>query len=493
MKRLTLSIALLATFASGVGCSKPRPVAPVETAPLVVPDDVGPILVLVDRLPGKEAFAEERARQVAIGLRHFSAHTAWAYVDAAALEEVASAEVVVYLGINGNDPLSSEVLARLREARRLIVTQSHLARLREAHIAFEDTRGGKNIIVPPGTAVRYKGEIFRSNLPDFLDFDVRAPARVLAEYSVTLASRASLPYVVQDGDALFVNGELSFDSDDVTRRGATLVACDAIAEFLRAGPLASRPQAMLRLEDVSALTPPARLKNVVEYLAAAHVPYGISVIPDLHVKGKTVPPLREQAELVEVLRWAQDHGGTVILHGLHHCCSSEDAEGYEFWDQDHNAPIANDSAEWMRAQVSAGITHLTALGLRPRMWESPHYSASPADYRVVSEFFSSGWELRDPVNWSPWLLGRDEYGAMLLPENLGYVSLDGKKTVADQLARAKELLVCRSCLAAGYLHPSTVWIEDVQAYVDGLRNLGYAFVDPAEAVIRSRSGPESDQ
>jgi hypothetical protein len=111
----------------------------------------------------------------------------------------------------------------------------------------------------------------------------------------------------------------------------------------------------------------------------------------------------------------------------------------------------------------------------------------------VSEFFSSTWELRDPVNWLPWPLRRDEYGALVLPENLGYVSLDGRKTVADQLARARELLVCRSCLAAGYLHPSTVWIEDVQAYVEGLRRLGYVFVDPAQAVMRSGSGPDSDQ
>jgi len=449
-----------------------------------LPGEVGPILILADRLPEKEKFAEERARQVSIGFRHFSAQTSWAYVDTAPLEEVAAAAVVVYLGINGPDPLSSEALDRLRKARRLIVSQSHLARLREARVAFEHTRGGKDIFVPPGTAVRYKGEMFRSSLPDFLDFEVREPARVLAEYSVTLPSRATLPYVVQDGAALFVNGEFTFDSDDQARRGTMLVVCDAIAEFLGAPSLPSRPQAMLRLEDVSALTPPVRLKNIVEYLAAAHVPYGISLIPDLQVKGGTVTPLREQSELVKVLRWAQDHGATVILHGVQHCCSSEDAEGYEFWDEDHDAPVSNDSAEWMRARVSAGITSLTALGLRPRMWETPHYAASPTDYRVVSEFFGTAWELRDPVGWLPWPLRRDEYGAMLLPENLGYVSLDGTKTVADQLARAKELMVCRSCVAAGFLHPSTVWIEDVQAYVDGLRNLGYVLVDPASAVMR---------
>jgi len=48
----------------------------------------------------------------------------------------------------------------------------------------------------------------------------------------------------------------------------------------------------------------------------------------------------------------------------------------------------------------------------------------------------------------------DQYGVMLLPDDLGYVSLDGTKTAAGQLARAKELLVCQSCIAAGFLHPS---------------------------------------
>jgi hypothetical protein len=172
----------------------------------------------------------------------------------------------------------------------------------------------------------------------------------------------------------------------------------------------------------------------------------------------------------------------VLLHGLHHCCSSEDAEGYEFWDHDHNAPVSYDSAEWMRSQIVEGITDETALGLRPQIWETPHYSASPVDYGVVSEFFGAAWELRRPIGWLPWVLKRDQYGAMLLPEDLGYVSLDRTKTVADQLARAKELLVCQTCIAAGFLHPSTVPIEDVREYIKGLRDLGYVFVDLPQAL-----------
>jgi uncharacterized protein YdaL len=222
----------------------------------------------------------------------------------------------------------------------------------------------------------------------------------------------------------------------------------------------------------------------VRYLAAAHVPFGIGVIPDLRVKGKAISPLGDNRELLKVLRRVEQQGATTILHGLHHCCSSDSAEGYEFWDVDHNAPLSLDSAAWMRSTVAEALADLTSLGLHPAMWETPHYSASPVDYQAVSEFFAASWELRRPIGWLPWALKRDRYGAMLLPENLGYISLDGTKTVTDQLERARELLVCQGCLAAGFIHPNTVPTEDVRKYVEGLRDLGYVFVDPAQAVGR---------
>jgi len=466
-------------------CSPPAPSAtPVDIAPLVLPDDVGPILVLVDRLPEKEAFVEARTEQVAIGLRHFSTDTSWAYVDAATADQVASAAVVVYLGTNGTTRLGADALKRLHRARRLIVARYHLRDLREAGVAFTRTQGGMDIVAPPNAVVSYQSQTFASALPDLLDFQVEERTQVIAEYQMGGPAARRIPFIVQDGDALFVNGDLSFASSDVTTRGPMLVVCDAIAQFLGAQPQPMRPLAMLRLEDVSTVTPPARLRAIVDYLTAAHVPYGIALIPDLRIKGKTVRPLRDNDELVDVLRSAAEHKGTILLHGLHHCCSSNDAEGYEFWDYDHDSPVSYDSADWVRSQVREGISVATALGLRPLMWETPHYSASPLDYGVISEFFGAAWELRLPVGWLPWVLKRDQYGTLLLPEDLGYVSLDHTNTVTDQLAKAKELLVCRSCVAAGFLHPNTVDVSDVRQYVDGLRQLGYAFVDPADALRR---------
>ena len=479
-KHIILALMLTALLQSAAGCAKKTTPIPVETAPLVLPNSIGPILVLVDHLPGKEGFVEARAEQVAIGLRHFSEQTSWEYIDAAPMDKVKSAAAVVYLGLNGRVPPSSDALACLRSAHHLIVSRYHLVTLREARVAFQHTEGGHDIVTPPNTVVRYKRQQFPCPLPDFLDFKIKELARVVADY--TLADNTALPYIIQDGDALFVNGEISFDSGEVTWRGGMLTICDAIAEFISAHPSHGRPQAMLRLEDVSAVTSAGKLDSIVQYLGAARVPYGIGVIPDLRIKGKDIRPLADNRKLLDVLRRAEQQGATTVLHGLHHCCSSDNVEGYEFWDADHNAPLSSDSATWMRSSVSEALADLTTLGLHPHIWETHHYSTSPEDYETVSEFFSVAWERRRPIGWLPWALKRDQYGAMLLPEDLGYVSLDGKMTVADQLARAKELLVCQSCLAAGFIHPNTVPIVDVRKYVEGLRDLGYVFVDPAQTV-----------
>ena len=482
MNRLTFALVFSSALFPAIPGISVASAKPSSTAPLILPHNVGSILVLVDRLPGKEEFVEARAEQVAIALRYFTTQTSWEYVDSAPPEKVKSAFAVVYLGFNGKDPLSPESLARLRLARRLIVSRYHLARLREAGIAFRNTQGGRDIAVPQNTTLRYKGQSFPAGLPDFVAFEARRHAHILANYDITTPANSTLPYVVRDGHALFVNGDFSFYPGGEALRGAMVTACDAISQFLGAKPLPKRPLAMLRLEDVSALTPPQRLDAIVRYLSAQHVPYGLALIPKVRVKGKVIPPLQENRELLNVLHWAQAHGATIILHGLNHCCSSVDAEGYEFWDADHRAPLADDSAEWMRATVREAEVAAIALGLHPLLWETPHYAASPVDYGVVSEFFDTAWELRAPVGWLPWVLRRDQYGAMLLPEDLGYVSLDGTKTVYDQLERAKELLVCRSCVAAGFLHPSTIPIDDVHKYVEGLRALGYSFVDPAQVV-----------
>jgi hypothetical protein len=452
-------------------------IVPVKTEVLAFPRNVGSILVLVDRFPSHAAFASKRAEQVAIGLRYLTPRTTWAYIDAASPNAIHSASAVVYLGLDGLVPLAPANLSKLRVARYLIVSEHHIRELHKAGAAFDHVMVGLDTPMEAGTQVRYRDLRAPVSFAQFLELQVTGPAKTVAHYVRPDGSDA--PYIVADGSALFVNGPLAFNSSDGVH-GDTLAACDAIATFLGAPPN-TQPLAMLRLEDVSAITSPWRMGAIAYYLWRAHVPYGIGVIPDLRVEHGTGGPLRSNPLLVMVLRWAQDHGATIVLHGLHHCCSSQDAEGYEFWDFDRRAPVPGDSAAWMRAQITEGLADERALGLRPAMWETPHYAASSTDYAVVSQFFAAAWESRDPDGWLPWPLQRDQYGSAILPENLGYVSLDGSHSVNDQLTKAQAMLACRYCLAAGFLHPALLNVQTVAAYVQGLRELGYAFVDPEQA------------
>src|SRR5208337_3956886 len=143
MSRLTFALVFSSALFLEIPSISVAAVAPSSTAPLILPDDVGSILVLVDRLPGNEDFVKARAWQVAVALRYFTTQTSWEYVDSAPPEKVESAFAVVYLGFNGIDPLSPESLARLRLAHRLVVSRYHLAGLRDAGIAFRNTEGGR--------------------------------------------------------------------------------------------------------------------------------------------------------------------------------------------------------------------------------------------------------------------------------------------------------------------------------------------------------------
>jgi hypothetical protein len=464
------AVTLLAAFMRTPTISAPAP-------SLTFPDNHESVLVLVDRLPEKATFVRERAEQVAIGLRYFSTQTSWDYVDTASIEKIRSAAVIVYLGLNGKDHIAPEGLARLRAARRLIVSQHHLNELRNAGIALRDVSGGISLRMPTDTRIAYHDQLFPVKFFEYLGLHVHSPANVVADYLLPDGSRS--PYIIVDKDAMFVNGELSFMVGNHLH-GSMLTACDAIADFLGVTPN-SKPLAMLRLEDVSSITSAWNMGIIALYLWKMHVPYGIGVIPDLKTREGYGGPLGDNTILVWVLRWAQAHGAVIILHGLHHCCSAVDAEGYEFWDFDHNAPIAGDSAARMRQTIRTGLTEETALGLHPVIWETPHYSASPTDYKIVSEFFPIAWEPRRPVGWLPWALQRDQFGAVILPENLGFITNDGSRSVTDQLRAAQDMLACRHCVAAGFIHPATIPVQDVAAYVNGLRKLGYVFADPAQA------------
>jgi hypothetical protein len=442
------------------------------------------ILVIGDRIAGYDRYSRELPLSVSVLLSHFTPHTRWLFADQVTVADVASADAVVYLGDSQVARVPAATLVALQQAKRLVLADNHLEEFRDAHVAFQDVLPGVRGPVRSGTSVRYGSHTFPYAAESYNDVRGVPGSQVIAALTVR---DTSVPFVIRDGNATYINGAVDFGDDglDPASDGYELVIADAFRDALGFPPVVTAHLAMLRLEDVSVETPVDNLREIVELLSEMHVPYGIGVIPDQWVAGKKLKSLDQDRGLVTVLAWAQTHGATIVLHGLYH--SFHSSEDFEFWDAAHDRPLSYDSAAWMDGRISEGLRDEHGVGLDPVMWETPHYAASPVDYSETAKFFTTVWEQRPPLGWSPWILQRDQYGQRVLPEDLGYIAVDGDvhESLQSQMERARALLICRECIAAGFLHPSTVSPDTVRRYVDGLRALGYAFADPATYVAHT--------
>jgi hypothetical protein len=203
----------------------------------------------------------------------------------------------------------------------------------------------------------------------------------------------------------------------------------------------------------------------------------MGVIPAQRMKDGSIVELSDRPDFVRVLRYAQDHGGTIILHGYHHTFGS--GEDYEFWDEKRHAPIAGETWDMYAHSVEDGIRILRNSGIEPRLWETPHYAASPLAYQVFSRYFSHTIENRNPVPWLPYPAGPDQYGQMVIPENIGYIhpAEDGNRSVELQLQRANTLRIVRDSWAVGFFHPASIELPKLKSLVEGLQRQGYTFAD----------------
>jgi uncharacterized protein YdaL len=246
------------------------------------------------------------------------------------------------------------------------------------------------------------------------------------------------------------------------------------------------------------------------------VPFSIAVYPvyrdPLGEAGRDVTiRLSERPAVVQVLRHAVAHGGTVLMHGYTHQYaraanpangrSGDDAEFYRcHLDEQRrcrpDGPVAEDSPEWALDRIDQGLEEFRKAGLpAPSTFEFPHYIASPVDYVAAGRRFTHRYERAlyfpgllsgGPVadagrGWQffPYTV-RDVYGAIVVPENLGYVTSSGD-SVSTLLARARANLVVRDGVASFFYHPF-LGVGELPRLVSGIRELGYTFVSAQELV-----------
>jgi uncharacterized protein YdaL len=291
---------------------------------------------------------------------------------------------------------------------------------------------------------------------------------------------------------------------------------------------------LVRLEDVNPTTDPAILMQIADYLSSQNVPFSVNVIPQytdpngIYNGGtpRTVT-LAQAPSLVAALKYVQSKGGTLIDEGYTHQysnvanpydgASGDDAEFYRarcattptppytfeapcqnsdsvIW----TGPLPGDSSGWATGRALAGSLMFTLAGLgTPKIWVTPHYFASAADYagidsifkiRYEREIFASGQLGGQPPNYSR-IFGQffpyqvhDAYGEQIIPENLGdyepvSVNNNPPRLPADLIHNAQLNLAVTQGVASFFFDPNEPF-SVLQQVVTGIKALGYTFTSP---------------
>ncbi|QAS53613.1 DUF2334 domain-containing protein [Halobacillus litoralis] len=274
----------------------------------------------------------------------------------------------------------------------------------------------------------------------------------------------------------------------------------------------------MRLEDVHPLVDPVKLKEVADVLIDKNIPFMVAVIP-VYVNPETGANVHmsDHPEVLDVLKYMQKNGGSVVLHGYtHQYRSTETGEGFEFWDVENNTPIykeADDNQpiknphdfktdleyesylatleeferQYITDKVNKGMSEMLGFGITPLAFEAPHYTMSQNGYQTIAKHFShyvgqvqlsdKDWEIMDgaPYITQPSFLG----GMTLLPETLGYVQPENPDAIEEIIDTAEEQLIVRDGILSVFYHPY-LGVEGFKKLVNRLEKFPIDWIDLKE-------------
>ncbi len=245
----------------------------------------------------------------------------------------------------------------------------------------------------------------------------------------------------------------------------------------------------LRLEDIHPMVDSNLLKKQAKYLKEKNIPYMVAVIPVYTNKSGEEIRLKDKPKLVKTLKYIQDNGGSIILHGYkHQYRSSETGEGFEFWDVEHDRPILQPAEEKAKVRedfssdaeyeafyqegltferqyitnaIENGVKELTDLGIYPLAFEAPHYTMSEQGYEILAEHFSTyvGRLQTTSITWQSEYQGIGQsqpkflHGLVVHPETLGYLDPHNPDSLTEMKAKIQTFEQLPGSYLAAFYHP----------------------------------------
>ncbi|HLG09671.1 MAG TPA: DUF2334 domain-containing protein [Gaiellaceae bacterium] len=414
---------------------------------------------------------------------HFGLRWEARAVDTYQRGSLADYEAVVYLGSRyGNAPEAFVSDVSVFEGTVIWIGQN-LFQLRESGVALPFDQPSQRQHSSEGT-IQYRGRTLPAK-GEIIATLAGTGARVVA--TVT-GPEGTTPFILRSGRFWYVSGSpFSFLELPVGMNGRYVVFAEVLHEMLGVPHSTGGPGALLRIGGVDPLTEPARIRALANALAAERVPFLVSVTP-VHVDPERdiTVSLSDRPEVVAALRAAVARGGAIVAHGATHQYRGKTGEDAEFWDLQNGGGVPEDGDTFVRDRIARALGELWGNELHPLAWETPAYRATPFDYALFAETFSTFVERRvygvvdgrpytQPL---PFSVESDIFGGRILPENLGHLGADNDVSVIT--LNARRLRIVRDALAGASLDVSADPAV-VRTLVADLRELGYRFVDLYES------------
>lgn len=475
-------------------------------------------LVLYDTTSEYGWLGEVYAAQTANLASHFGSWTA-APVAGYKAGDLNAYTAVIYLGAVYDEPLPAAFLADVMATTKPVTwVYNNIWQLaaKDGFTAKYGFASGTYDLAEVGE-VDYKGrKLTRSadNKAGIMNLPISDPAKVTTLASAVRGDGTTFPWAVRSGNLTYI-GEIPFSY--VGHDDRYLVFADLLFDSL-GSKATERHRALIRLEDVGPDADPDQLKAIADYLYAQKVPFSVAVYPryrnpkGVENNGKAEDyTLASRPAVVAALKYMKARGGTLIMHGYTHQFNAaanpydgKSGNDFEFYsahvdDQDYvryDGPVPGDSVAWATGRMITSGALFLATGLgAPKIFEFPHYAASPADYQAAHKLFGKRYDrglyfpgvltgakydyARQFGQFFPYTV-RDVYGSVVVPENIGNVEPDAfnnhpARLPADLIASAKRNLVVRDGVASCFYHPylGTDYLKELVA---GIKSAGYTFV-----------------
>ncbi len=285
----------------------------------------------------------------------------------------------------------------------------------------------------------------------------------------------SVPYVIKSGNFwYFADAVFSY----TVEADRSLVFSETLHDILGQQHGSSR-YALVRIEDVNPESDPDQLRAVADLLFSRGIPFQVSLIPIYKNPSRLVEIyLPDRPRVVEALQYMVSRGGSIILHGVTHQLHGITSDDFEFWDALTGRP-PREPGNAIVQKLDLGMEECFRAGVFPIAWETPHYAASISTYELLQRFFSHVYDRRmvaddrKTAQDLPYEI-EDIYGQWVIPENLGYVSLEEPDPGAI-VEGAERMLCVRDSIPSFFFHPfvSTSYLKTI---VDGFKRHGYRFI-----------------